>query len=99
MKVRPPLPAGFNAGKQGNSLKTTRSTRFAICLKNKGCEDLVVRKIFAVLPDERADKVKYLRVVDESGEDYLYPAHYFFVVELLQNVRRTWQHTLPAATS
>lgn len=62
--------------------------RFAICLKNKGCEDLVVRKVYQVLPDERAEREKYFRVIDESGEDYLYPASYFCLIELPQKVER-----------
>jgi len=63
-------------------------TRFAICLRNKGSEDLVVRKVYPILPDERAEKSGYLRVVDESGEDYLYPTSYFFIVDLPQKVER-----------
>jgi hypothetical protein len=58
--------------------------RFVVCVKNEGCEDLEVRKIYQVLPDEAAAKDDYLRVRDESGEDYLYPASYFFPVELPQ---------------
>ena len=76
-------------------MKSTRPTRFAICLKNKGCEDLVVRKICPVLPDEKAETVKYIRVIDESGDDYLYPASYFFVIELPQKVERTLRRNLP----
>ena len=56
--------------------------RFVVCVKNEGCEDLEVRKIYRVLPDEAAGEDDYLRVIDESGEDYLYPAAYFFPVEL-----------------
>jgi len=66
----------------------TSSIRFAICLKNTGCEDLVVRKVYQLLPGERAEKDKYLRVIDESGEDYLYPARYFFVIELPKKAER-----------
>jgi hypothetical protein len=58
--------------------------RFVVCVKNEGCEDLEIRKIYQVLPDEAAAEDNYLRVVDESGEDYLYPAKYFFPVELPQ---------------
>jgi len=78
-------------------MKSTAPTRFAICVKNRGCEDLVVRKLYPVLPDEKAEKVKHLRVIDESGEDYLYPASYFFVIELPQRLQRTLRRTLPAA--
>ena len=56
--------------------------RFVVCVKNEGCEDLEVRKIYQVLPDEAAAEDDYIRVIDESGEDYLYPASYFFSVEL-----------------
>ncbi len=73
--------------------------QFAICLKNKGCEDLVLRKIYPVLPDEKAMKAKYYRIVDESGEDYLYPASYFHVIELPQKVERTLRRTMPVAAA
>ncbi len=55
--------------------------RFAICIT--GSEpDLELRKIYQVLPDEKAANSKYLRIIDESGEDYLYPEQYFIPVEL-----------------
>jgi len=57
-------------------------SRFALCIENKDSEDLEKRKIYVVVPDEEAAKEGYLRVVDESGEDYLYPASYFILVEL-----------------
>ena len=47
--------------------------KFALCVENKDCEDLEKRKIYQILPDEESEKEGYLRVVDESGEDYLYP--------------------------
>jgi len=78
-------------------MKTSPITHYAICLKNKNCEDLVVRKIYPVLADEKAWKEKYLRVIDESGEDYLYPASYFFLLELPQKVERALRRTVPAA--
>lgn len=78
-------------------MKDAPATRFAICLKNKGCEDLVVRKVYPVLQDERAEKEKYLRVIDESGEDYLYPASYFFVIELPQKAERALRQKLSVA--
>lgn len=61
--------------------------QFVLCVKNDGCEDLEIRKIYEVLPDEKASKDDYIRVVDESGEDYLYPANYFYPVEIARNVR------------
>ncbi|MSR56253.1 MAG: hypothetical protein EXS05_01090 [Planctomycetaceae bacterium] len=44
--------------------------------------DLDARKVYQVLPDESAAKTKYVRIVDESGEDYLYPAKYFAFIEV-----------------
>ena len=55
---------------------------FALCVENKDCEDLEKRKIYKVLPDEKAEKEGYYRIIDESGEDYLYPQSYFVLVEL-----------------
>lgn len=55
---------------------------FALCIENRDCEDLEKRKIYQVLPDDEAEKEGYLRVVDESGEDYLYPQSYFVLVQL-----------------
>jgi hypothetical protein len=56
--------------------------RFAICLENKDCEDLEKRKVYRIVPDQDAAKDGYLRVIDESGEDYLYPESYFVFVDL-----------------
>ena len=58
------------------------NSRFALCVENKDCEDIERRKIYMVVSDEDAEKDGYFRVVDESGEDYLYPASYFILVEL-----------------
>ncbi len=60
-----------------------KSVKFAVCLMD--CEpDLEPRKVYRVVPDESAAKNHYLRVIDESGEDYLYPESYFVVIELPQ---------------
>ena len=56
--------------------------KFALCIENKDCEDLEKGKIYQVLPDEEAEKEGYLRVIDEPGEDYLYPQSYFILVQL-----------------
>jgi hypothetical protein len=62
--------------------KKNDKPKYALCVKNRDCEDLEKRKIYQVLPDEEARKEGYLRVLDESGEDYLYPASYFILVQL-----------------
>ena len=62
---------------------------FVLCIENKDCDDLEKRKVYQVLPDERAADEGYLRIVDESGEDYLYPESYFISIELPREVRDT----------
>jgi hypothetical protein len=68
----------------------TREKGFAICVENRGAEDLDIRKVYRVVHDKDAAATGYLRVIDESGEDYLYPADYFVVVELPQKAKRAW---------
>jgi hypothetical protein len=58
------------------------SYNFALCIENKDCEDLDKRKIYQTLADKEAEKDGYLRVIDESGEDYLYPQSYFVLIQL-----------------
>ncbi len=55
---------------------------FVLCIEDKDCDDLEKRKIYQVLPDDAAADEGYLRIVDESGEDYLYPESYFIPVKL-----------------
>lgn len=55
---------------------------FALCVKNDDCEDIEIRKIYKMIPDKRASQEGYLRIVDESGEDYLYPESYFLIIDL-----------------
>jgi hypothetical protein len=62
--------------------------QFVVCVRNVDCEDLELRKIYQVLPDEAAAEDGYIRVVDESGEDYLYPADYFFPIELSKDLEK-----------
>ncbi|HEY0016070.1 MAG TPA: hypothetical protein VGC13_07110 [Longimicrobium sp.] len=52
--------------------------RFAVCVRNDGYElDLALHRRYEVLPDPSAERSGWIRVVDETGEDYLYPAKYF----------------------
>ena len=55
--------------------------RFVICIRTDDGDLLTPRRIYEVLPDESAAKSQYIRVVDNEGEDYLYPAAYFLPVE------------------
>ena len=61
--------------------KKTES-RFVLYIRNEDCEDLEPRKIYQVLPDESSSADGYIRVLDESGEDYLYPENYFVAITL-----------------
>ena len=48
--------------------------QYALCIENAECDDLEARKIYQILPDEKAAKEGYLRVIDESREDYCTPS-------------------------
>lgn len=56
--------------------------RFVLCIRNDGCDDLEPRKVYQVITDPDTAEEGYIRIIDESGEDYLYPAGYFVPVEL-----------------
>jgi hypothetical protein len=62
---------------------------FGVCVRNDGCEDLQLRKLYQILPDETAESNGLLRVIDDSGEDYLYPALNFIPVTLPSAVEQT----------
>jgi len=60
---------------------------YVLCIDDGGYpESLEVRKIYPVLPDEMASERGYIRVIDETGEDYLYPAKYFVSLSLSADV-------------
>ncbi|CAA9365036.1 MAG: hypothetical protein AVDCRST_MAG89-4023 [uncultured Gemmatimonadetes bacterium] len=61
--------------------------RFALCVRNEGYPaSLEIRKLYPVLPDLDAAEHGLIRVVDESGEDYLYPADNFLMIPLSRDV-------------
>ena len=67
--------------------------RFVICVDNSGYEvSLERRKIYVSIPDAKAEKLGHLRVIDESGSDYLYPKSAFVEVALPQPIRRAVLH-------
>jgi hypothetical protein len=66
---------------------TKTTPRFVLCVRNDECDDLEVRKLYQSLPDKKAQRDGFLRVVDESGEDYLYPESYFAPVRLTRKVQ------------
>jgi len=65
------------------------TSKFAICIENSEYPaSLEVHKLYQVLPDEEAALDGDVRVIDESGEDYLYPAEYFVLVHLPRPTER-----------
>ena len=66
-----------------------REVQYVICVVNKGYPaSLELRKIYQLVPDKVAARLHQIRVIDESGEDYLYPENYFVPVQLPQAVER-----------
>jgi len=57
--------------------------RYALCIQNRGyAASLEIRKVYPLLSDPTARKRGMVRVIDESGEDYLYPAEFFVPIEV-----------------
>ena len=75
----------------------TRQKGYVICIENRGAEDLEVRKVYRVLYDKDATATGYTRVIDDSGEDYLYPSACFVPVELPPKAKRAWTGTRHSA--
>lgn len=61
---------------------------FAICVYTDDPALLALRKVYQVLPDESAAENDYLRIIDETGEDYLYPADHFILLEVPSKAHR-----------
>ena len=57
---------------------------FAVCIKTDDSDLITPRMIYEILPDESAAQSNYIRVIDNEGEDYLYPADYFVVMDFPQ---------------
>ena len=71
------------------SVRRIKTKGFAVCLRNAGYDaSLEVRKLYPVLEDADAEANNLIRVIDESGEDYLYPAGLFQKLELPAEVQR-----------
>ena len=71
-----------------------RSARLAVCVRNDGAEDLVVRRIYSVVPDPDAKANGFVRVIDESDEDFLYPANYFVELQLAADLEQVLLSTV-----
>ena len=62
--------------------------KIMLCINTSEYEDLELGKVYRILPDPSATKAGFLRVIDESGEDYMYPANLFAPIELPQSAKR-----------
>jgi hypothetical protein len=66
-----------------------QATQFGVCIDNRGyAASLEVGKLYRVVPDQQASQHGYIRVTDESGEDYGYAAERFFLLKVPQPVAR-----------
>jgi hypothetical protein len=62
--------------------------RFLLCIENEGYEaSLELRRLYERLPDKEAERHKQVRIIDESGEDYLYPSDFFAPIRLSVQTR------------
>jgi hypothetical protein len=69
--------------------RTSRKPYLVVCLRNDGYPaSLEPRKIYRALPDDQAARLRHVRVIDESGEDYLYPEAYFATIRLPGTIER-----------
>ena len=64
---------------------------FCLCINNKECPDLEIRKVYHRMYDPVANNHGQIRIVDESGEDYLYPEEYFVAVELPETAEKAFR--------
>ena len=75
------------------------NTQFVICIKSDDPDLLTPRMLYQVLPDERAAASHYLRVIDNEGEDYLYPEDYFLRVYFPDDIEYTLIHIFSSGDS
>ena len=72
-------------------MKEQPKTYYVVCIKNEGYPaSLELLNIYQAIADERATQDQLIRVIDESGEDYMYPADYFVSIELPQAVEQAF---------
>jgi hypothetical protein len=66
-----------------------KKSKFAICINTDDPDLLTPCMIYEIIPDKSAAKSNYIRVIDNEGEDYLYPADYFVFVDFPQVIEQT----------
>jgi hypothetical protein len=76
-----------NSSTARQTKKKAPDVQYVVCLRNEGyAASLERHKIYRILVDEEAERMGDLRVIDESGEDYLYPADWFTAIRVPQKV-------------
>jgi hypothetical protein len=78
--------------------KHKSTSQFAICINTNDADMLTPRMIYKIIRDENAAKSNYLRVIDNEGEDYLYPADYFVHVSFPQAIEKALVRLSPSAS-
>jgi hypothetical protein len=74
--------------------KLNPTRQFLLCVTNKDyAASLEVRKVYQTMPDAVAESRGFIRVIDESGDDYLYPSKYFVAVDLPQSAVKVFAGT------
>jgi len=82
------VAVGSRSNESSTRAKSPRA-RFVVCLDNSGYDaSLDVRKIYRAVSDAKSEKLGLIRVIDESGEDYLYPMKLFATIEVSAAIRR-----------
>jgi hypothetical protein len=72
--------------------RKNNGTHYAVCVSNKGYRaSLVIRRIYRILKDPDAAKRNLVRVIDESGEDYLYSSTMFVAIDIPQAVEKAFK--------
>ncbi len=86
----PPLPQERAVSVYMRKMHSQKQPQFVVCVRNEGYPaSLELHKIYQLLPDADAAADGDLRVIDESGEDYLYPADWFVAIEVPQTVKES----------
>jgi hypothetical protein len=70
------------------TMEQEQNIQYAICVNSHDPDLLTPRMVYQILPDESAARSNYVRVIDNEGEDYLYPADYFIFIELPREVEQ-----------
>ncbi len=78
-----------NTKSSGSSARPKSEPQFVLCVRNRDYPaSLEVRRVYRVLSDQLATRHRQVRVIDESGEDYLYPEEYFVPIKLPQSAQK-----------